>query len=360
MGHLQVVDEPYPLTSAFRTDWLRLHARAIGANVFSTLLWLEQGLLAFAAPGTAVRPVRFVAGDEQTVAMCLLCETTTRRGWLPQRCLRTVDYNVQRFMPIIAATPDHITAALLALYQARARRFDVLDFFKLDGLDGHLTAITDRLRGAGIATHLSEFNLQPYLLMRDTWEEEYRTHSPVFWKNPRRMHNKLEREVGPVRYVRVRTAADLAQLPATLDAIGMVMRKSWQAADIEQGGNYTVTQMEAFYRAIAHAAAPHGNLDLNVLYANDIPIAFDYNVVEAARVYVLIGMYDGAYAKYSPGKVLMTLWLRDSHARGDRRIEFGGEHLEYKAQWASTTAPAFRLRLRGTTLVSRVATLLGR
>jgi len=357
---LQLVEDAFPLTPDFRAAWAALHARAPGANVFSTLVWLEEGLRVFCRAGERVRPLRFVTPAGETVAVCLLRETSTRGKLWRKRCLRTVDYNVQRFVPLVAATPEHLAAALLVLYRARARHYDVLDFFKLDGLDGQLTTIVEQLRAQGVPASLTPFNEQPYLTLDPDWEVVYRAHSPVFWKNPRRMHNKLDREVGAVRHVRLRDADAMTMLPAALDAMSSVLHKSWQADSIEQEGQYTVGQMEAFYRAIAHEMARNGQLDLNVLYAGDIPLAFDYNLVQGTCVYVIIGMYDGAYAKYSPGKVLMTLWLRDSHARGDRRIEFGGEHLEYKKQWTTTNATAYRLRLRGKTLVSRVAALLGR
>ena len=205
---LEVVHEPYPLTDAFRADWRVLHAESLGANVFTTLEWLEQGWRCFAPAADAIRPVRFVDARGRTAAMALHRETAIRRPWGRLHTWRTLDYNSQRIAPLLARNATDLGAALAALHRSVGRRIDVFDFFKLDALGGRLDEVCALLAAAGLCPDLRLFNEQPQLVLGESWDDYRHSHNRAFWKTRRRLRNKLGREVGQVRHRRLRSPAD--------------------------------------------------------------------------------------------------------------------------------------------------------
>ena len=357
LPELTVIYEPYPLTPEFREDWEKLYPRAPGANVFTTLFWLEEGWRHFAPKNReAIRPVRFVNNSGETVAMCVHKETTVPRSLGLLSSWHTLEYNSQRIVPVLAIDLPHIVGAVVALYNDLARRMYVFDFFKLDPLDGRLQQINDELAERGFEPELSVFTEQPQLRLPESWDEYHHSHGRTFWKNPRRMRNKMGKEIGEVRFKRLREPQDFASadLDAVIDDVFEVFDKSWQKEEIISEGVITPQQLKDFYRTIAPVAVEKGLLDLNVLYAGDRPVAYDLNFVEGETVYMIFGAFDAEVKRYSPGKILFIHWLEDSHARGDRVFEFGGMFLGYKEKWTEIKVPCCRLRLRGKTLLARL------
>lgn len=358
---LEVVHEEWPPTPEFRRDWERLHRIAPGANVFTTLEWMGRGWTCFAPERDTIRPVRYVNAAGETVAVSLHKETASRRFWGHVRAWRTLDYNSQRIVPALAKDFPHLVAAALALYRDVASRIDVFEFFKLDPLDGDLRLLRDELAARGLRPALKVFNTQPQLRLPDTWEECRSSHSKTFWKSPRRWRNKISREIGEARYVRLRDPEEYAaaDLDATLADVFTVFERSWQFQAIEEAGAITPSQAQDFYTGLAHDMAGRG-LDLNLLYAGDRPLAFDLNLSEGAALCLIFGGFDAEFKKYGPGSVLFVDEVRDGHGRGDRVLEFGGEFLDYKEQWTRDTVSSYQLRMRGRTPFARVRGLFDR
>jgi len=359
---LRVVHEPYPFTDAFRRDWDDLHRIALGANVFTALEWLENGWRCFGPPGDALRPVRFLDPSGATVAMAVHRLTSYRRFLCRARVWRTLDYNSQRIAPVLAPDLPTMAGAIAALYGDVGRRFDTLDFFKLDPLDGQLQQLAQALESTRAKPRLEAFNEQPRILFPDTWEEYRASRGKKAWETPRRLRRRIADELGEVRHVRIRTAGDAAAhgLEKSLDDLFGVFDKSWQIESIRKAGVVTPEQVRRFYTGLAPAALAAGRLDLNLLYAGPRLVAYDFNLVHGKTVYMVFGCFDQELERFSPGTVLFVDELMDSHARGDRIIELGGEYLGYKEQWAKNKVPSFRLRLRGRTLLARLASCLGR
>jgi len=359
---LRVVHEPYPFTDAFRRDWESLHARAIGANVFTALEWLEQGWTCFAPPKGVLRPVRFVDASGDTAAMAVHRQSCERRCLCRTRVWRSVEYNSQRIAPILAPDFPTLAAAMLALYRDVAPRFDRLDLFKLDPLDGQLQQLTDVLASEGLRPRLEPFNVQPRVVLPETWEEYRASRGKKAWETPRRLRRRMADELGEVRHVRIRTPQDAAahDLNKALDDVFAVFERSWQIEAVRKAGVVTPDQMRCFYTGLAPAALAAGRLDLNLLYGGSRLTAYDLNLVHGKSVYMIFGCFDKELERFSPGTVLFVDELMDSHARGDRIIELGGEYLGYKEQWAKEKIPAFRLRLRGRTFLARLRSCMER
>ena len=360
--HLKVVHEIYPLSEAFRRDWERLYALTPGANVFVSLEWLEQGWRSFAPEGDAIRPVRFIDEKGETKAACLHRETVIRRPLKHITLWRTLDYNSQRIAPVLAPDVDFMAAALFALRESVGHRIDAFDFFKLDALEGKIEGLCARLESWGLGSVLELFNEQPVMRLSGTFEEYLASRSKYGRKTLRRNLKKVRERVGPYRLVRLRDPGDYEKvaLDALLGEIFTLFEKSWQYEEIVREGKVTPEQVKRFYEGLARAAAPTGRLDLNLLYAGERLVSFDLNLVEKGAVYMIFGAYDQKLRDCSPGTALFTEWLKDSHARGDRVLEFGGEFLDYKEKWTREKKPSYHLRIPGGTVKARLKAMMGK
>lgn len=119
-----------------------------------------------------------------------------------------------------------------------------------------------------------------------------------------------------------------------------VYSKSWQK---------TETVGPQFHRDYAEVAARQGWLRLGFLFAGDEAIAAQFWITSHATSYVLKTVYDQAYKKYSPGKVLtaeMVRYVIDEDRI--RLIDYVQGDEPYKKDWT----PKRRER-RGATLFSR-------
>lgn len=356
MSSLHVIEEPYPLTQQFREAWNELCPRALGTNVFCTLEWMETGWESFAPDSDRLHPLRFENARGETVAMALLRETTVKRAVGQMRCWRTLDYNSQRIVPILAPTPEYFVEALDSLHDFAGGHVDIFDFFKLDPLDEKLFEIAQALEGKGLGPRLELFNEQPQLVLGESWEDARRIRSKNTWRTLRRLHRRTEEEYGPVRFVRLRQPEDFqtADFEKIQQDVYTVFHHSWQANEYDEQAEITSHDYEAYYRLISERLAPLGYLDFTLLYAGDRLLAFDINLVEGPIVYMMFGGFDSELSYFSPGNQLFVRWLEDSHQRGDRVFEFGGDYLEYKEKWTERKIPSYRLRMRGKTAFARL------
>lgn len=94
-------------------------------------------------------------------------------------------------------------------------------------------------------------------------------------------------------------------------------------------------QTERFYRELAAWAASRGSLRLAVLRVDERAVAFHFALEEDRAYYALKGGYDPAYARCSPGKLLIDATLRRASSAGLRRYELLGDPAPYKLRWAT-------------------------
>jgi CelD/BcsL family acetyltransferase involved in cellulose biosynthesis len=356
---LRVIEERYPLSAAFRQDWARLYADCQQASVFLDLAWLEAGLRYCAGADNVPRAFRFVGPMGPTLGMALLQEAPVKVGLGQVRSLRTIDYNTQRTLPILARGMEDSAASILALWRELGDHYDVFDFFKLDAMGDALDELAARLEHEGVAVHLTRFNEQPRLVLPDDVDELLRLRNRVSRKKLRWGRNRLEEQLGPLTLTRLRAPEDFGErgLDALCDVVFDLHQRSWQGKDMSLDQRH---QRQAYYRAAMDGFVASGRFDAALLEAGGQCLAYDLNLVDRGAVYMLIGGYDPAWRRYSPGSLLFSRWAQDSIARGDRVLEFGGDYVDYKAHWATETTSSYHLRVLGRTLRGRLKSALGR
>lgn len=139
----------------------------------------------------------------------------------------------------------------------------------------------------------------------------------------RRKRRRLEREVGPVRWV-----YDDAR-PETFERCVALKSAQYRANDLED--MFARPGNARMFRALREKGA----LVVSSLSAGDTLLAAHMAGWADDRFYSWVPVYDPAYARYSPGRLLFELLLRESFERGHREFDFliGGE--DYKWHYAT-------------------------
>lgn len=350
IDEFQVKIEKYPFDRQFRQDWDALYHKSLGANHFNRLSWLEAGWLHCAGENDAIRPVRFVDSTGRTRAMCVHMETTVKRPWGATRVWKNLDFNIQRMSPVLAGSTPDMAAALAAIIKTQQTRIDSFEFYKLDPLGGRLQDICKVLDKENLSAQMERFNYQPRIVMEDDWEEFKEKRSGKAWRNLRRQQRRLTEEQGRIEFQRIRSREDFSRIDVgrIFEEINEIFDQSrYNLGSGLDWGSY-LRQLQHYYSANVDQNLDKG-LDINILRVEGRPIAFDLNLVEGKTVLMLLGAFEEKFSPYSPGSVLFAHWLADSHARGDRIIEYGGYPAAYRANWAGESVTSYHLRHYGQT-----------
>jgi CelD/BcsL family acetyltransferase involved in cellulose biosynthesis len=90
------------------------------------------------------------------------------------------------------------------------------------------------------------------------------------------------------------------------------------------------------YTAVARWAASRGTLRLAFLRLDGRAIAFQFALEDSRRYYFLKGGYATEFARFAPGKVLVSATLDHAYAAGLETYEFLGAAEPWKLEWTKT------------------------
>jgi len=341
----------WPIDRGFIQDWERLYSRTPYSSVFCRLEWILTAIAVYGGQ-EEILPCRFHGRDGALLAMGIFM----RRKEVGKRSsftvIRTVDYNSQRIIPMVAPDMEAMADALACLRDAFGHEADYFDLFKLDGCGDGLGRFHRLLKARGIPHEVEVFNEQPRFMLEGSWDGYLDERTQGHRKKIRRYTRKLQEEYPDYRFTRLRSPGDFAGygLDAAIGEVMDLYLKGWQAEALEDQGGGACADLMEFYKRIATRLAPLGLVEICMLKADGTLLAFELNVCEGGSIHMLFGSYDRRYAEWSPGNAILSELLQDSYRRGDRCVEFGGEYLEYKRLWTKDAVNSYHLRMYGRTL----------
>ena len=174
------------------------------------------------------------------------------------------------------------------------------------------------------------------------WDEYQRNWSRNHRQGVRRKYRRLQK-AHQVRSERLRGLAP-AQVPPLLRKAFEIEDRSWKG---QSGTSVLKTpgMMDYMIRE-AQLAADADLLELWFLYADDKPIAFEYDHKSGGVWYGQKVGYDAAFGQYGPGLVLRYLQLAQLFADPDCRLfDMLGDMTDNKARWATGTYRVGRLHV---------------
>lgn len=351
---LQCKIADYPLDDSFRNQWLELWGKSPYHSPFNRLEWIEIGIELYGNT-KPVLPFRFFdqSGLLVSIGIFHLVEEPGRLG--KHKVIRTIDYNSQRILPVLAKDSATMAKAMHSLYLQYPHSIDYFDFYKLDPLGDDLNDLQKHLKSIPLSFSCSIFNEQPQFLLNLPWDAYLEERTQGHRKRIRRYTRKLQEEYSDYQFFRFRTNEEFEAygIETLLSEIMQLFCSGWQGETLSHNGK-AIKLLTTFYRRVALEFIPLGLMDICLLKGDNHLLAFELNICDKDVVYMMFGSYDREYAEWSPGNAIFSEIIQDSLLRGYKRIEFGGEYLEYKKLWTKDFTCSYQLRMYGTSAQATV------
>jgi hypothetical protein len=137
--------------------------------------------------------------------------------------------------------------------------------------------------------------------------------------------------------VSIRThAMTSANCNALCRVLGQIERDSWLGASGDL--KFAPAADQAFWCQLCAPGDTAPRLLAHILYLNDVPISFSFNIDSHDRRMILANLYIDTAKALSPGWILAHHVIRDAIERGLAMIDWGTGDSGYKGKWGALPA----------------------
>jgi hypothetical protein len=232
---------------------------------------------------------------------------------------------------------DHAPRVELARWLARQAQ--PLKLVRVPLGSPSLSALRQAYRGRGwMRVHAD--SPSPFIELNRSWEEAESQFNAGRRSDFRRAQRRAH-EAGGLAF-EVHAPQTGAELESLLDQAYAVEARSWKG----QGGTALAKDptLGPFYRDLSRCAAAQGLLRLCFLRIGGQPAAMQLALQADQRFWLMKIGYDPAYARCSPGQLLMLHTIGHAAAQGLASYEMLGSAAPWTAGWTRTLRPFVRVQ----------------
>jgi CelD/BcsL family acetyltransferase involved in cellulose biosynthesis len=162
-----------------------------------------------------------------------------------------------------------------------------------------------------------------YLVLKESFEENFRSLSKHTQKEFRRKINRISR-LGQLGLLKV---SGREQVERHLDRFFALYARTWKGAERHPG----------FYYRLCPLFESRGMLHFHALTLNGRPIAYLISILSGDTLYGIKTTYDPSFSAYSPGVLLFYKVIEDIFTMpGVREFDIGRGDEQFKREWTST------------------------
>ncbi|TWT30079.1 GNAT family N-acetyltransferase [Blastopirellula retiformator] len=327
---------------AYSAVWKTLFNRMPRATFFQTLPWLLAYWKNFGGQQRLRVLITYASGEPIGILPLIVRDERTRLGSFRVLTYPLADWG-SFYGPI---GPDGAATLAIGLrYIAQSPRdWDLLDlrWIEMDAVDRGRTANAFRL--AGMTPLITPWKEVSMVDLPDSWEDYLKTRKTKFRQNVRRLMRRGE--LSGITFHRYRPAPSPAgsmdESWALLDECIDLAARSWQGAS-QTGTTLSHQGVRDYFHDSHEAATRLGMLDIGYLRQADRMVAFGYKYHHQGEVQAMRVGHDPELQTEGLGTLQYAHGLRDSIEVGDRRFDFGPNHLEVKANWRTSLATSYRV-----------------
>ena len=161
----------------------------------------------------------------------------------------------------------------------------------------------------------------------DAYYQDLKSRWPRFSRNLSRRDRKLEREVGPARFV----------LDAP-DVTGLHTLMAWKSDQYQRTGRvdrFAQPWIVALLEDLLGTRNEHFSGLLSLLYAGDVPVAAHFGVRFGRTLSYWFQAYRTSFSVYSPGLMQTMRTIEGAAAQGVELVDLGKGHKRYKEELKS-------------------------
>ncbi len=286
------------------------------------------------------------SGESESTGCIFLTEEIQVRMKLRLKVLRSLDHMAFRLPAFMCAPPtERSTCALLARalrLAGRHLRADLLVQYRVE--ESLLSDWIQNLAAQGCAIRKRLFTLSPYMEPGEDFDAFCKEKRNILLDIRRRERRMNAENPGSTTMKHLwnvdLTTEDGENAWRVFQACRDV---SWQKKWIKDSGRSDVSAVDQFYRTMAHVWGQRGWTSLQTLEIGAVPAAGQFWLVMPESSWLVVFAYDRQFSRHAPGSALMFRSLENWHARGGRFLEFGGESLGWKKDWATGTSDIWQV-----------------
>jgi CelD/BcsL family acetyltransferase involved in cellulose biosynthesis len=158
----------------------------------------------------------------------------------------------------------------------------------------------------------------------DAYYQDLKSREPRFCSNLNRRTRKLEREVGPARFV---LDSD--------DVAGLHTLMAWKSAQYQRTGRvdrFAQPWIVALLEDLLGTRNEHFSGLLSVLYVEDVPLAAHFGLRFGRTLSYWFQAYSTEFNVYSPGLLQTMRTIEGASAQGVELVDLGKGHKRYKEE----------------------------
>ncbi|MEM9659054.1 MAG: GNAT family N-acetyltransferase, partial [Planctomycetota bacterium] len=318
--------------------WRELHAVTPSASFFQSLEWLSAYWRHYGHTQRLRVLLQERHGEIVGILPLVVRKERTQVGSL-RFATYPLDYWGSFYGPL-GEFPGTVLDECVAYLLAGPRDWDVLEPRWIGVADGERDRVESALVGAGLTPLCSVQDTTAVIELPAAVETYWSSRTPKCSANRRRWERRLQAQ-GVVRYERFRSDGDGNPRWDLFDQCLDVAERSWQHG-ATGGTTMTHGAIAPFLHDVHEAASASGGVDVNLLYVNDLPIAFAYNYCYRGHVFGLRVGYDAEFHQAGAGALLCAMSIEDSILRGDWRYDLGPGGMEHKRHFMTHPLPMYR------------------
>ena len=315
-------------------EWEELAERT-GASPFLRPAWMRLWWQAFGAGKLEIIVVRRAGG--------LVGVASLERKWGALQGL--ANWHTPEFG--ILAEDSVVTRALAQVFIAHAGWRGTLSF--VDSTQPELRELRLAADQRGYSSFQRTLERSPYLEIEGDWDSYWRSRSRNLRRGLERQLRRLDEE--GVLSVEVYDGRD--RLDERLAECFQVEAAGWKAA--RRTAISSRAETHRFYRDVARWAADRGWLRLIFIRLDGRALAGQIALEHDGILYTLKGGYDPAYARFSPGNLLLRATLEHAFSAGLSRCELLGDAEQYKLAWTRNCRNMIALHVLGPSVLGWLA-----
>ena len=326
------IDDPDDLP-ALRQQWNALAAKTEMAQYYQTYDWFATYWRHHGEDQKL--HLLLVKDDDQLVGIVPLVIRSERRQVGRLRVLTYPLDDWGSFYHPVSTDPDRTITAAVEYLKQNKKQWEILSWRWCD--PNHESIIDSAMNSVGMRTFASVRETSALIDLPADWETYLASRGSKFRNNVKRWTRRVN-ELGTLRYEKYRPTASQNESPRwdLYDICENLAAKSWQGSS-ESGTTLSHASIRAFLRDSHEAAAGAGGLDLNLLYLNEQPVAFEYGYWWQGYKYSLRFGYDDSLCKVGVGNLMWLETIKESIALGDHTFDMGPGSLDYKKYYLTRT-----------------------
>lgn len=317
------------LSAADRAAWDELASHQPESGPFTDVAWVSSWIEAY-RPGEALMLCGWEGG--RLVGLAALQHVKERWAGRNVAVLQSLTNVGSPRFEFLSRAGGHAVEAGLWRELYAAGRWDVVRLDHVPVGSPTLTAALEVGREQGWTPVVEPTFESPWRSLGRPWDEGL---SRKFRANLRNRERRLE-ALGRVTFEVVNGAG---QQGCALERFYELEASGWKA----EAGTAIVLQgtVKAFYDRLVDRAAEHTWIP--ILGVGDRPVAAQLVRVHGRTMFILKTGYHPDFAPYAPGQLVTARLIRYGIERGMEALDFLGDNMTWKADWAPRLRPHFRL-----------------